>query len=147
MLHLEHRLKLWTEGKLDDLLHEGRTIQQQLSRSQQSQQKSDDRAARLFTKLMMEGKVRAAIRIDTEANGSGPLPLNNLANHDDPNSTQTVRDILLEKHPPKQPPKKSTIIEPSTPSLEPHPVLFEEVDGQMIRDSIENGWCSWPIWP
>ena len=136
MLHLERRLKLWMEGKLDDLLHEGRTIQQQLTKSQQSQQKSDDRTARLFAKLMMEGKVRAAIRVVTETKGSGPLPLNNLANHDDPNSTQTVRDILLEKHPPKQPPKKSTIIKPSTPSLEPHPVLFEEVNGQMIRDTV-----------
>ena len=29
-LHLEWHLKLWLDGKLDDLLHEGRTIQRQL---------------------------------------------------------------------------------------------------------------------
>ena len=27
ILHLERRLKLWSDGKLDDLLHEGRTVQ------------------------------------------------------------------------------------------------------------------------
>ena len=131
-IHLEHRLKLWLEGKLDDLMHEGRIIQRQLTRSHQSQQNNNDRTARLFAKHMMEGKVRAALQLVTQANGSGPLPLNNLANPNDPTSTQTVRDILLDKHPPKQPPKDSTIIKPDTPSAEPHPVL----NGQMIRDTI-----------
>ena len=78
------------------------------------------------------GKVRAALQLVTQANGSGPLPLNNLANPNDPTSTRTVRDILLAK----QPPKDSTIIKPGTPSDEPHPVLFEEINGQMIRDTI-----------
>lgn len=68
---------------------------------------------------MMEGKVRAAQRLVTQANGSGPLPLNNIANTNDPTSTQTVRDILLEKHPPKQQPKKSTIVKPDTHVAEP----------------------------
>lgn len=45
--------------------------------------------------------MRAALRLVTQAKGSGPLPLNNLANPDDPSDTQTVRDILLKKHPPK----------------------------------------------
>ena len=78
-------------------MHEGRTIQRQLTRSHQSQQNNNDRTARLFAKHTMEGKVRAALRLVTEANGSGPLPLNNLANPNDPTSTQTVCDILLEK--------------------------------------------------
>ena len=135
-LHLERRLKLWMDGKLDDLVHEGHTIQQQLTQSQQSQRKDDDRTARLFAKLMMNGKVRAALRLVTQANGSGPLPLNSIANPNDPTSTQTVRDVLLEKHPPKQPPKKSTIAKPDTPVAEPHPVIFDEINGQMIRDTI-----------
>ena len=50
-------------------MHEGR--------SQQSQKNDDDRTARLFAKLMMECKVRAALQLVTQANGSGPLPLNN----------------------------------------------------------------------
>ena len=135
-LHLQRRLKLWLEGKLDDLMHEGRTIQRQLIRSKQSQRNNDERNARLFAKLMMEGKVRAAIRLVTQASGNGPLSLNNLANPEDPTTTQTVRDVLIEKHPPKKPPKESAIIKPDTTSDEPHPVLFEELDGQMIRSTV-----------
>ena len=127
---------MWSEGKLDDLIHEGRTIQHQLIRGQKSLQQNDDQTSRRFAKLMMEGKVRAALRLVTQANSSGPLPLNNLANPNDPNSTQTVRDILLEKHPPKQPPRHSSIIKPHVPLAEPHPVLFEKINGQLIQDTV-----------
>ena len=72
-LHLECCLKRWLDGKLNDLMHEGSTIQRQLTRSQQSQ-KNDDRTARLFAKLMMEGKVHAALQLVTQANACGPLP-------------------------------------------------------------------------
>ena len=41
-IHLECRLKLWLEGKLDDLKHEGRTIQRQLTRNHQSQQNNNN---------------------------------------------------------------------------------------------------------
>ena len=47
--------------------------------------------------------------------------------------TQTVRDILLKKHPIKQPPKHSTTIKSDVPLVEPHPVLFQ---GQLIHDTI-----------
>ena len=135
-LHLESRLKLWLEGKLDDLVHEGRTIQRQLTRSLRKQQKSDDGTARIFSKLMMEGKVRAALRLVTQTNGCGSLPLNNIVNSNDPTSAQTVRDVLRQKHPPMQPLKKSTIITPDTPLVEPHPVLFDEINTHVIQSTI-----------
>ena len=119
-LHLEHCLKAWSEGKLDDLMRECCTIQQ-LNRSQHSQQNSCDRTAKLFAKLMMEAKVRAVLRLVTQANGSGPLPLNNLANPDNPTNTQTVRDILLKNIHPNSHLKKSTIITSDTPSAESTP--------------------------
>ena len=54
--HLERRLKLWLEGKLDNLKYEGRTNQRQLTRNHQSQQNNNNRTARLFAKHMMEDK-------------------------------------------------------------------------------------------
>ena len=60
-VHLEHRLQLWVEGKLEELIHEGCTIQEEFKRNQQSQQGDNDQTARLFAKLMMEGKVRTAM--------------------------------------------------------------------------------------
>ena len=41
-------------------------------------------------KLMMEGKVHAALRLVTQANGSGPLPLNTTANPNDPKHTNSA---------------------------------------------------------
>ena len=71
---------------------------------------------------MMQGKVKAALRlIDSESNG-GPLQLESRV---DPSKTETVRDILLLKHPPKQPPKPSAIVTTETPPTEIHPVLLK----------------------
>ena len=134
--HLERRLKLWLDGKLDELLYEGRTIQQRLTRRMPPQQKSDDQTARTFAKLMMEGKVRAALRLVTEGNNGGPLPLHHPVNTCDPNSTHTVYDTLLEKHLPKRPAKRSAILTPTRPPDQPHPVLFDGIDGEIVRDTI-----------
>ncbi len=122
--HLERRLKLWTEGKLDDLLHEGDTIQQKLIYHQSSRHKGEDQTARIFSKLMMEGKVRAALRLITQTGSTGPLPLDSLANDKDPTSTKTVREVLVEKHPSKQPPKKASIAKPDNPVDNPHPIII-----------------------
>ena len=57
--HLERHLKLWAKGRMNDLIHEGRTIQKQITRNQRSQLQNDDKNARLFAKFMMKGIVRA----------------------------------------------------------------------------------------
>jgi len=49
---------------------------------------------------MMEGKVWAALRILTDSNGSGILPLDKVVEED---TLETIRHALLKKHPPKQP--------------------------------------------
>ena len=146
--HLERRLKLWLDGKLDELLYEGRTIQQRLTQRMPPQQKSDDQTARTFAKLMMEGKVHAALRLVTEGNNGGPLPLHHPVNTCDPNSTHTVYDTLLEKHPPKRPAKRSAILTQTRPPDQPHPVLFDRDRWRnRPRHHSENGWCSRPVRP
>ena len=71
---LECRLKLWTEGDLDGLLREGRTIQRRLPNLPRDP-KSDQQLARSFAKLMMEGKIRAALCLISRQNGGPPLAL------------------------------------------------------------------------
>ena len=61
--------------------------------------------ARVFAKLMEE-KVRAALRIVTDSNGSGTLPLDKVADPDS-DAVVTVRDVLSKKHPSKQAPSLS----------------------------------------
>ncbi len=111
--HLERRLKLWKEGKLDDLLHEEDTTPRKLIHNQSSRHHREDKTARLFANLMMEEKVRAALRLITQSDGTGPLPLDSLANHSDLTSTKTVREALVEKHPLKRPPKIGAIADAS----------------------------------
>ena len=85
--------------------------------------------------VMMEGKVRAALRLIADGNSGGPLSLDSHVESNDPNITPaTVRETLLKKHPPKQPLKQSALfISPNTQTVEPHPVLFDKIDGQLIR--------------
>ena len=96
--HLEHRLNLWSQGNLEDLMNEARTIQKNSTRMHRKGQQPQD-TARRFAKLMMQGKVKAALRlIGNEGNG-GPLQLNGRV---DPSKAETVRDALLKKHPLKR---------------------------------------------
>ena len=55
---LSERLQLWTEGNIETLLTEGRTIHKSLT-SGKSRKQID--ISRTTTKLMMEGKVTTAI--------------------------------------------------------------------------------------
>ena len=84
---------------------------------------------------MAEGKVRAALRIITDSNGTGTLPLDKVVDSDN-NNAETVQDVLLKKHPPKQPPRLSSLFESVSPPPEPHPVMFEVIDGQLIRNTL-----------
>ena len=93
--HLERRLNLWSQGNLEGLMNEACTIQNNSTRVHHKGQKAQD-TARSFAKLMMHGKVKAALRlIGTEGNG-GPLQLNGRV---DPSKAETVRDALIKKHP------------------------------------------------
>ena len=80
---------------------------------------------------MSQGNIKAAIRLITEHGGAGCLPLG---------STQpdgrTVKDHLLEKHPPGTPASPSAMSE-HPPAVEPHPVVFDRIDGPMIRSTVQ----------
>ncbi len=134
--HLNRRLQLWNEGDLESLVEESNTIQRQFAQNHNSSNRSAQQTARIFAKLMMEGKVRAAVRLIAEDNGGGPLPLDSLVESDGSTATpETVREVLLKKHPTKQQPALSSIITPDTPSIEPHSILFDRINGQLIRNT------------
>ena len=52
---------------------------------------------------------------------------------------ETVREALKKKHPPGQSGIKSAIFSPSTPATQPHPVLFDRIDGDLIRNTVADG--------
>ena len=63
-MHLDRRLKQWIDGDIEGLMDEGRTIQHHLNSQHNQSQRSSEHTAQVFAKLMMEGKVRASLRIN-----------------------------------------------------------------------------------
>ena len=55
---LKKRLDLWKEGKITELLNEGRAIQDRLSKGKHLQSHPE----KVFVRLMLQGKVSAAMR-------------------------------------------------------------------------------------
>ena len=128
---LQRRLNAWRDGHLNELLREGRTIQQHIPRNTPPMTK--DKLSRQFANHMFQGKTKAALRLRllSEQNRGGVLHL------DDPidteNGTRKVRDILIDKHPPSQPVNHDSIINADPPDL--HPVLFESLDASIIKSA------------
>ena len=75
---LERRLTAW-KGDLAGLLQEGRSIQRQLLKSHGKGARSKQQSAHSFAKPMMEGRVRAALRLLADQDTHGTLPLDKQA--------------------------------------------------------------------
>ena len=85
---------------------------------------------RVFVKLKKNGKVNAALRLLSNQNGGGPLPLDFLVNCGN-EEEKSVRDILKQKHSAGQPLQPSALT--NTNSDRPHPVIFEQINVPLIR--------------
>ena len=72
---LEIRMQSWLKGDLMELLHEGETIQKNLT--QQLSKGDIGKISKKFAALMRKGNVNAAINLLTENMRNGILPLNN----------------------------------------------------------------------
>ena len=133
---LECRLKAWFEGDIDNLMREGRTLQNQVRmKHARGKEKMDLEAqnVRTFTNLMLQGKVHSAMRYLSDNHGTGILELD-----ENVDSSKTVRDILIEKHPASRDIDDHACVgegeEP--PDREIHPVLlnlFDQLTGESIR--------------
>ena len=67
---LDERLAMWRTGKIDELLRECKTIQHKLITSKV---RSSDDTARIFPKLMFQGKINAAVKFLSSENNQGVL--------------------------------------------------------------------------
>ena len=117
---LTKRLALWKDGKIAELLREGRSVQKRLVRSHQK--KDPPHKAKIFAKLVMEGQINSALRYLTVDGCGGVLSLN-----DD------VMKQLHEKHPKAQPAKLGSLL--FGPVDEVHESVYNEITGEMIREA------------
>ena len=71
---LGERLAMWTDGDIVSLLRQAEAIQERILVSKQKM--GEEHVARVFSKLVFEGKINAALRfLDTQAARGGVLPL------------------------------------------------------------------------
>ena len=118
---LEKRLALWKKGKIEDQLREGRAIQKRLVKLHQSKNASLNKA-KVFAKLVMEGKINSSLRYLTDSDGGGVLPL-----------TDDVMKQLQDKHPKAQPVALGSLL--FGPVEDVHELVYSEVTGEMIREA------------
>ena len=125
ILCIERRLKLWSSGDLNALLEEGRSIQRGLTCRRISSDSSNISLS--FSKLMLQGRVRAALRVLSDHDNGFPLQLDKMI------GTKSVREILLDKHPRGRPLDTSAVTPPVPSAFDPHPVYFDSITGSLIR--------------
>lgn len=132
ILCLNRRLALWEKGYVAELLKEGKLIQSHLRPSFGGHPSEDNgKLARTFSKLMMEGRIRAALRLLARNTHTGLLSLDETVCN---NSKRTVRAILEEKHPDAKPAHVDTIINWSNETQDDfHTVIFESITLEAIR--------------
>jgi len=126
---LERRLSTWLQGDLNELMREGRTIQQRIPKSSSSMKNAQ--LARSFANLMFQGKTKAALRLLSEQSKGGVLHLDDSIEAG--NAERKVRDILADKHPIGQPAPPDAVIKDDL--LDVHPVLFDSLDATVIRSA------------
>lgn len=122
---IERRMKLWLCGDLSALLVEGRSIQRGLTSPRASSDPNN--VSFTFSKLMLQGKVRAALRLLSDHENGHPLQLDQMV------GSKSVRDTLLDKHPPGCPLDPRGVVPPVSGAFDPHPVYFDRITGLLIR--------------
>ena len=70
--HLERRLRMWREGLITSLLHEGEEIQKRLNNNKNPPKQN---LTKSFTNLILQGKISAACKLNNRNKG-GPLDIN-----------------------------------------------------------------------
>jgi hypothetical protein len=119
--NLARRLELWKCGDISALTREARFLQKYLS--SKPNRISQEQLPRLFTKLMLLGKVHAATRILTEDAKGGVLPL-----------SMEVRAALHAKHPPAEPATSEMKLSGCPQEL--HPILFSGITADAIKKAV-----------
>ena len=117
---LVERFQLWKNGDITSLVKEGRTIQKRIINNNKTRSEPD--VTRIFSKLMMEGKVSAAIKFLSKNNDQGVLPA----------SEETIKELML-KHPAPALINADTLLEGPLNTTEKS--YFDNINGDLIKQA------------
>ena len=131
---LDRRMQSWSEGRILDLLAEGRTIQKRIFKGSfvLAKRKAPSHA-RSFAKRMFQGKCQSAFQLLEEETGAMGV----LGEDDVLPSGETVSEVLQSKHPDPEGLKEEALC--SSDNLPPLPdqVIFECIDADLIRHAAK----------
>ena len=112
-------MALWGNGDIDTLLREGEAIQSNCARGSGTAATGPTKRNKLVSKLMLEGKVKAALRLLESADAAGIL-----------DATPEVHEILKSKHPSGKPLDDSAM--PRGPVDDIPDVFYESISADDI---------------
>ena len=114
---LLRRLKQWKNRDLEQILKEVRLIQKRFKSNKKT--KSTEDISRIFGKLVMEGKISAALKFLDNESSCGVLQY-----------SETVVAELKEKHPKLEPATKESLLHGPIDQILPY--LFNSIDEQAV---------------
>ena len=115
--YLNKRLSWWKDGELNLLIREGEVIQKRLKNSKNTKEHQE----KIFVRLMLQGKVSAALRW---------IGSNNTSVLD--TTQKYVIDTLKEKHPPASPACDESILKGPKDKVED--VFYEDINADLIQE-------------
>lgn len=103
------RLDLWEAGELRTLLREAQRCDRQFAAQPKPMER--EQLERTFNRLVLQGRVRAAVRLLTDRSGTTVLDPDAEALGKSGPLGKTCFDVLCEKHPQQRPPDASAFVE------------------------------------
>ena len=122
--YLKKRLDLWENGQFDELMQEARSIQERLKQQTKSKVNTPEHTAKSFAKLMLLGKVNAAIRLLDKNSALGVA-----------NLTDATMEELKKLHPESKPARLGTLMTEELPYFDP--VIFQNIDEASIANAAQ----------
>ena len=116
--YLAKRLDSWNAGKFDELMREGRDIQQKLRQTVRKDE-TPEHVAKVFARLIWEGKINPALRLLDKQESCGVAKL-----------TDSTIEKLKELHPEAKAASENIMITGELPHFDP--VLFTNIDESSI---------------
>ena len=104
---ISRRMRMWTDGLFETLIQEAEACDKKLPKNGTNM--TEDQAIKIFSRLMLEGKIRSATRFLTErTEGGGVMDPNESAGKP---QGKSVMEVLLSKHPDQQIPDEEAFIQ------------------------------------
>ena len=117
LVSLERRLKLWEEGNISNLVHEGETTQERMKISEKGM--NTEKISLKFKNMMSKGKVNRVLKLLTENMSNEILPLND----------KTLK-MLKQKHPEANEPTQEVLLQ--GPVRPVHQIVYEDMNESLI---------------